>query len=163
VSVPGQSKGFEYVSFDELLKSSDYLICTCTLNKETELIFDERAFKRMKSNSVLINVSRGMIVNQEDLYNALNERRIAAAGLDVTSPLFLEKNHKLLSLKNCFITPYMGRDLENFKMFKMRINFLKFKFKAWSDINTTNTRLSLVIDNLIRFMEGKALLHEITK
>ena len=82
----------------------------------------------MKSNCVLINVSRGMIVNQEDLYNALNERRIAAAGLDVTSPLFLEKNNKLLSLKNCFITPYMGTKLRKLsKMVKKRISFYWFR------------------------------------
>ena len=100
--------GFENVCFDELLAKSDFLICTCSLNKETELIFNKQAFSKMKISTVFINVSRGMTVNQDDLYEALNGKVIAAAGLDVTSPLFLEPSHKLLSLENCFITPYMG-------------------------------------------------------
>ena len=108
VSAEAEKQGFEYVSFEELLKKSDFLICTCALNKETELIFNKQAFGRMKSNAIFINVSRGMIVNQEDLYEALREKVIAAAGLDVTSPLFLDTSHKLISLNNCFITPYMG-------------------------------------------------------
>ena len=108
-SVKGKNSGFEFVSFDDLLQKSDFLICTCALNKETELIFNKSAFSKMKSNVIFINVSRGDIVQQEDLFNALNERRIQAAGLDVTSPLFLEKNHKMLSLQNCFITPYIGK------------------------------------------------------
>ena len=109
MSVEGKREGFEFVPFNELLKKSDYLICTCALNKETELVFNRNAFVKMKKNAVFINVSRGAIVQQEDLFEALNERQISAAGLDVTSPLFLEINHKLLKLKNCFITPYMGK------------------------------------------------------
>ncbi len=103
-----QKQGFEYVSFDELLRESDFLICTCSLNKETELIFNKETFNKMKSNAIFINVSRGMVVNQDDLYDALKENVILAAGLDVTTPLFLPADHKLLSLNNCFITPYIG-------------------------------------------------------
>ena len=52
--------GFENVCFDELLAKSDFLICTCSLNKETELIFNKQAFSIMKTSTVFINVSRGI-------------------------------------------------------------------------------------------------------
>ena len=108
-SVQAEEHGFEYVSFDELLKQSDFLICTCALNNDTESIFNREAFAKMKSNAIFINVSRGRVVNQDDLYNALKDHVISAAGLDVTTPFLLPSDHKLLSLKNCHITPYIGK------------------------------------------------------
>lgn len=72
--------GYEYVDLDTLLKESDFLICTCAATKQTENIFNARLFEKMKSNVVFINVSRGNVVNQDDLYNALKNNQIAAAG-----------------------------------------------------------------------------------
>ena len=72
--------GFEYVSLDKLLSGSDFLICTCAATKETEKIFDRNLFEKMKPTSVLINVSRGSVVNQEDLYYVLKNQIITAAG-----------------------------------------------------------------------------------
>ena len=72
--------GFEYVSLDELLSESDFLICTCAATKETEKIFDRKLFEKMKPTSVFINVSRGSVVNQADLYYVLKNNLITAAG-----------------------------------------------------------------------------------
>ena len=95
----------------------------------------------MKSTSIFINISRGIVVDQDDLYDALANNVILAAGLDVTTPNFLPPDHKLHSLKNCYITPYI----------------------AWTEQNTIDRRLSIAIMNIIKFFEGEPLLYEIPK
>jgi phosphoglycerate dehydrogenase-like enzyme len=80
----------------------------CTLTKETEGMFNMNLFKKMKKSAVFINCSRGPVVNQEDLIEALKTKTIYAAGLDVTVPEPLPKGHELYQLKNCFITPHIG-------------------------------------------------------
>lgn len=67
----------------------------------------------MKSNTIFINVSRGECVDQDELFEALKERKILAAGLDATNPHHLPKEHKLFTLENCFITPFIGSAEEN--------------------------------------------------
>jgi len=64
--------------------------------------------KIWKKNAILINTSRGPIVNQMDLYEALKNGQIQAAGLDVTDPEPLPNTHPLLTLKNCIILPHIG-------------------------------------------------------
>jgi glyoxylate/hydroxypyruvate reductase len=71
---------FEYVSLNKLLNESDFLICTCAATKETEKFFNKKLFEQMKPTSIFINVSRGSVVNQEDLYCALKNNVILAAG-----------------------------------------------------------------------------------
>ena len=80
---PNQDAGaynFEYVSLDKLLSESDFVICTCAATKQTEKIFDRKLFEKMKPTSVFINVSRGSVVNQDDLYYVLKNKIITAAG-----------------------------------------------------------------------------------
>jgi lactate dehydrogenase-like 2-hydroxyacid dehydrogenase len=88
-----QALNLEYVDFDTLLKESDFLICTCAATKETEKIFDISKFKKMKSSSIFINVSRGSVVNQKDLHYALENEIIFAAGT------YISKIRKNLILK----------------------------------------------------------------
>lgn len=107
-SVQGDELGYQFVSFEDLLSRSDYLICTCSLNKDSYHIFDKKAFEKMKSCAIFINVSRGECVDQDELFEALKEGEILAAGIDVTTPPHLAKEHKLFSLENCFITPYIS-------------------------------------------------------
>lgn len=71
---------YQYVDVETLLAESDILLCTCASTKETEKYFDLSKFKKMKPNSIFINVSRGNVVNQEDLAYALKNEVIAAAG-----------------------------------------------------------------------------------
>nr|CAD7461804.1 unnamed protein product [Timema tahoe] len=98
----------EFVSLDMLLRESDYVLIACPLNSETRSMFNEGAFSKMKPNSVLVNISRGEVVDQSALVKALETGQIFAAGLDVMYPEPLPPDHKLLSLKNCVIVPHLG-------------------------------------------------------
>ncbi|RNA26306.1 glyoxylate reductase hydroxypyruvate reductase-like [Brachionus plicatilis] len=115
-SVQGDELGFELVEFEELLTGSDFLICSCSLNKESKNIFNKKAFEKMKPSAIFVNVSRGECVDQDELYEVLKENKILAAGLDVTIPYLLAKEHKLFSLENCFITPYISSAEENCRL-----------------------------------------------
>ncbi|XP_018593793.2 glyoxylate reductase/hydroxypyruvate reductase [Scleropages formosus] len=98
----------EYVSLEELAKQSDFLAACCALTPETQGICNRKLFSQMKKNAIFINTSRGGIVNQEDLYEALSAGQIAAAGLDVTTPEPLPTDHPLFKLKNCVILPHIA-------------------------------------------------------
>ena len=74
----------QYVDLDTLLAESDILLCTSASTKETERFFDLSKFKKMKRSAVFINVSRGNVVNQEDLITALKSDVISAAGIGRT-------------------------------------------------------------------------------
>ncbi|RDD40883.1 Glyoxylate reductase/hydroxypyruvate reductase [Trichoplax sp. H2] len=96
------------VDFNTLLHQSDIIIVCCALTPETNGLFGESAFAAMKKNCIFINTSRGKVVNQSDLYNALVSNKIQAAGLDVTTPEPLPVDHPLKKLKNCVIFPHLG-------------------------------------------------------
>ena len=100
--------GVSYVSFDELLRQSDFVSLNCPLTPETTNLIGKREFALMKPNAILLNIARGPVVDHDALFAALNSRRIAAAGLDVTSPEPLPRNHPLLGLSNVVITPHLG-------------------------------------------------------
>ncbi|KAJ2996594.1 hypothetical protein HDV02_006356 [Globomyces sp. JEL0801] len=80
------------------------------LNAQTKGMFDKSVFEKMKSNSVLINIARGLIVNQSDLVDALDNHQIEAVGLDTTDPEPLDTNHPLLTRlqDRCVILPHIG-------------------------------------------------------
>ena len=75
-----EKSNLKYVDFETLLKESDFLICTCASTNETANKFNLKLFEKMKKNSIFINVSRGNVVNQNDLCIALKTGLIAAAG-----------------------------------------------------------------------------------
>lgn len=100
--------GAEFVSLDDLLAKADFVIATCAITNKTRGLFNQTAFQKMKSSAIFINVTRGQLVDQEALYQALTTNQIAAAGIDVTTPEPLPTNHKLLSLNNCTVTPHLG-------------------------------------------------------
>ncbi|XP_071764584.2 glyoxylate reductase/hydroxypyruvate reductase [Centroberyx gerrardi] len=98
----------EFVPLDTLVSESDFVVVSCSLTPETQGLCDKAFFSKMKNTAVFINSSRGSVVNQEDLYQALSSGQIAAAGLDVTTPEPLPTNHPLLTLKNCVVLPHIG-------------------------------------------------------
>ncbi|KAG5848073.1 hypothetical protein ANANG_G00094520 [Anguilla anguilla] len=98
----------EYVPLDTLVSESDFVVVSCSLTPDTQGLCDKAFFSKMKSTAVFINTSRGSVVNQEDLYEALSSGQIAAAGLDVTTPEPLPTDHPLLTLKNCVVLPHIG-------------------------------------------------------
>ncbi|XP_055683029.1 glyoxylate reductase/hydroxypyruvate reductase-like [Lutzomyia longipalpis] len=104
----GDNLKVSFTSLDDLLKRSDYVILSCPLNAETKHLINRETLAKMKPTSVLINVARGEIVDQEALLEALQNNQILAAGLDVTTPEPIRADHPLLNLPNCFITPHIG-------------------------------------------------------
>jgi len=98
----------EYVSFDELLRRSDFVLPQVPLSEETRHLFNARAFSLMKPSAIFVNTTRGGVVDQTALYDALKSRKIFAAGLDVTDPEPLPADSPLLTLDNCLILPHVG-------------------------------------------------------
>ncbi|XP_018411805.1 PREDICTED: uncharacterized protein LOC108786905 isoform X2 [Nanorana parkeri] len=92
----------------DLLQQSDYVMLVVNLSPQTEKLIGRREFKLMKPSATLINVSRGPVVDQDALVDALKEGEIKAAALDVTYPEPLPRDHPLLKLSNVIITPHMG-------------------------------------------------------
>ena len=90
----------------ELLKESDYVIVALALNDQTKHILDAKALSMMKTNALIINVSRGDVIDQQSLTKALVSHQIRGAALDVTSPEPLPETDVLWTLDNCFITPH---------------------------------------------------------
>lgn len=100
--------GVELVSFAELLRQSDYLTIHVPLNPQTRHLIDAAALNQMKSSAILVNTSRGGVVDQPALIEALRNGVIAGAALDVTDPEPLPADHPLLSLPNVVVVPHIG-------------------------------------------------------
>lgn len=96
------------VDFETLLEESDYISLHTPLTPDTHHLIDSEALSKMKSNAVLVNTSRGPVVDPEALYEALKEKRIFGAGLDVTEPEPLPPDSPLLTLDNIVITPHIA-------------------------------------------------------
>ncbi|XP_073405765.1 glyoxylate reductase/hydroxypyruvate reductase-like [Dendrobates tinctorius] len=129
----------EYVSLVELAKKSDFLLVCCALTPETQGICNKQLFSNMKSSAIFINTSRGAVVNQEDLYQALVSKEIAAAGLDVTVPEPLPTDHPLFKLKNCVILPHI----------------------ASATVETRNAMAALAANNLLAGLKGGSMPKEV--
>lgn len=100
--------GAEYVAFDELLSTNDFISLHCPLNELTRGLINESALRKMKPSAILINAARGPVVDTSALTRALTENWISAAALDVTDPEPLPPSHPLYALANCFIVPHIG-------------------------------------------------------
>jgi glyoxylate reductase len=96
------------VDFETLLRESDFVSLHVPLTAGTRGLINSPALALMKPNSILVNTSRGAVVDHTALYEALKARRIFAAALDVTDPEPLPLNSPLLELENCIITPHIA-------------------------------------------------------
>ena len=101
-------EGMKKVTLDELFKSSDIVSLHCPLTNETKELVNKERLDMMKPSAILINTSRGPVVNETDVAAALNEGKIAAFGADVVSVEPAKKGNPLLSAKNCFLTPHIA-------------------------------------------------------
>jgi glyoxylate reductase len=99
-------------SLDELLAEADYVMLTLPLSEQTRGLIGREQLKKMKPTGTLINIARGPIVDTEAITEALRERWIYAAALDVTDPEPLPRDHPLLALDNLTITPHLGSATE---------------------------------------------------
>jgi len=98
----------EYVPLDELLAKSDVISLHCPLFPETKGIINAENISKMKDGVIILNTSRGPLINEADLAEALKSGKVYAAGVDVVSIEPMQADNPLLSAPNCFITPHMA-------------------------------------------------------
>ncbi|MFL0167224.1 NAD(P)-dependent oxidoreductase [Candidatus Clostridium helianthi] len=119
----------KFVSLEELLKESDFVTIHCPLTTETRYLIDKSRLDLMKSSSFIINTSRGAIIKETDLIEALTNKKIAGAALDVQDPEPPELNNPLFNMENVILTPHIG-----WKCFESRqrlINLLANNIEAF--------------------------------
>jgi len=136
-STSGKNKNDDYdqVDFESLLSRSDIISIHAPLTKESNNLFNINVMKKMKKSSILVNMGRGPIVNEEDLIVALNEGYISRAGLDVLAKEPMTENHPLSKLHDkdkLYITPHVG----------------------WASVEARNRMIDEVLRNISSFVEG---------
>ena len=127
---------YDEVDFDTLLSYSDIISIHAPLTAETENLFDGNAFARMKNTAILINVGRGPIINESDLYDALINGQIGAAGLDVLVEEPMSKDNPLFAIKDSdrlIITPHI----------------------AWATVEARARLMKEVLNNIKGYMAGE--------
>ena len=106
------------MSKEDLLKNSDIISIHLVLGERYKNLITKKEFGLMKKSSFIINTSRGPIINENDLVDALKNETIAGAGLDVYSTEPLPQDHKLRFLTNAFLLPHIGYvTAENYSKF----------------------------------------------
>lgn len=130
-----ESASCKYVELDELLANSDVIALHCPLFPATEGIINKDNITKMKDGVIILNNSRGPLVVEQDLADALNHGKIAAAGLDVVSTEPIKGDNPLLKAKNCFITPHI----------------------SWAPKESRKRLLDIAINNLREFADGNCV------
>jgi phosphoglycerate dehydrogenase-like enzyme len=125
--------------FNDAIKDTDILFITSPLKSDTINIINESVIKKLNPNSIIINVSRGKILCIKSLIKYIKNKHLMGAGLDVTDPEPLKKNHPLNKFSNVIITPHIA---------------------GISD-NLSNRTFKLILNNLKRFSSNKKLINEI--
>ena len=123
------------VELDELYQKADIISLHVPQTPETTEMINQGAIAQMKDDVILINTARGGLINEKDVADALNEGKIAAAGIDVAQKEPIPADSPLLSAKNCYITPHI----------------------AWAPRETRNRLLGIVVENLQAFLKGEKL------
>lgn len=126
-------RNFRWVTLDELAEVSDIITFHCPLVPETEKMVNTEFLSKCKNSAFIINTSRGPVVDEAALADALNEGRIAGAAVDVLSCEPPKKGNPLLSAKNCYITPHI----------------------AWAGFETRSRLMEILKGNIQAFIDGK--------
>lgn len=122
----------EYVDLDVLLAQSDVICLHCPLFPDTEGIINKETIAKMKDGVIIINNSRGQLIVEQDLADALNCGKVYAAGLDVVSTEPIKPENPLLKAKNCIITPHI----------------------SWAAKEARQRIMDITADNIRAFMDG---------
>lgn len=130
---PGEDeKGIRYVSLKELLEHSDYVSLHCPLTESTKHMINKETLKLMKPSAFIINTSRGALIDEAALIEALKNGKIAGAGLDVQETEPPKENSPLYTMENVLLTPHMG----------------------WKGLETRKRLVSILADNIKNFLAG---------
>ncbi|ULL15334.1 D-2-hydroxyacid dehydrogenase [Paenibacillus sp. H1-7] len=130
---PAPVEGVEWATLEQLLKESDIVSLHCPLTPETSGLINKDRLALMKPSAFLINTSRGPLIVEQDLADALNDHRIAGAALDVLSVEPPGADNPLLTAKNCIITPHI----------------------AWATKEARARLMKTAVDNVRSFLAGK--------
>jgi len=128
-----ESTTCRYSDLDELYSKADVISLHCPLFLETEGMINKNSISKMKDGVIILNNSRGQLIVEEDLKDALNSGKIYAAGLDVVSSEPIEKDNPLLQAKNCIITPHI----------------------SWAPKESRQRLMDIAVANLQAFINGK--------
>ena len=123
------------MELDELFRECDIISLHCPLTPATNNLVNAERLKTMKPTAILINTSRGPVVNEQDLADALNNGTIYAAGVDVLSEEPAKADNPLLTARNCYITPHI----------------------AWATKDARIRLMQMTIDNLQAFLNGQPI------
>lgn len=128
-----------YVDMDTLLQQSDVIFLHCPLFPETEGLINKNNIAKMKDGVIIINNSRGQLVVEKDLAEALNSGKVYAAGLDVVSTEPIKADNPLLKAKNCIITPHISWAAKDARKRIMDITIDNIKaFQSGNPVNVVN-------------------------
>lgn len=130
-----KSLGIRYVGLDELLKTADVISLHCPLTEETKNMINTNAISKMKDGVILLNNSRGDLVDEQALADALHSGKVYAAGLDALRCEPIEADNPLLSAPNCFITPHI----------------------SWASLDCRRRLIRLAVENVKAFLDGKPI------
>ncbi|MCY4131289.1 MAG: phosphoglycerate dehydrogenase, partial [Nitrospira sp.] len=111
---PGRARelGIQAVALDELFRRADFISVHTPLTNETRSLIDAQAIRQMKDGIMIVNCARGGIINEEDIYEALKSKKVAAAAFDVFEEEPVKPDHPLLTLDNFICTPHIGASTE---------------------------------------------------
>ena len=124
--------GVQFVDLDTLAAEADFLTLHCPLTAQTKALVNENFLAKMKKTAFLVNTSRGPVVDEQALAEALNAGRLAGAGADVLSTEPPKADNPLLTAKNCYITPHI----------------------AWAPLETRQRLMDIFVENLRAFLHG---------
>jgi glycerate dehydrogenase len=125
----------KYVTLDELLAKADIISLHCPLFPATEGIINKNSISRMKDGVIILNNSRGQLIIEQDLADALNSGKVYAAGLDVVSNEPIKGDNPLLEAKNCIITPHI----------------------SWAPKESRQRLMDITVENLRAFVNGQPI------
>lgn len=129
---PKKDESVRFVEMDELLEKSDIVSIHCPLNRDSEKMCNKEFFEKMKDGALFINTSRGGVVDEQALIDAVKSKKISGAGLDVVAVEPMEKHEEILDIDNIIITPH----------------------SAWAPVETRTRLVEIVKNNIKKWVAG---------